>query len=197
MSEKIRSGPEIVTDTLFDKNLYLFCIHFGLPGPLLDAPAASRRVQSASRAPPNSLGDASRAPILASRALRVLPNGLRNRLGSIFDQILIDFDASRAPILASRALRVLPDGLRNRLGYISDQILIDDMASEPPESTNLSRILPRSASETTNVTWIWSRSPKDNECIEYLASEQLGCWISDPRSSNPRYPPINTHPQTI
>ena len=158
----MRSGPETVTDTLFNKILYLFCIPFGLPGPLLDAPAASRRVQSASRAPPNSLGDASRAPILASRALRVLPNGLRNRLG-----------------------------------YISDQILIDDMASEPPESTNVSRILPRSASETTNVTWIWSRSPKDNECIEYLASEQLGSWISDPRSPNPRYPPINTHPQTI
>ena len=87
----MRSGPEIVTDTIFDQILYLFCIHFGLPGPLLDAPAASKRVQSASRAPPNSLGDASRAPILASRALQVLPDGVRNRLGSIFDQILLDF----------------------------------------------------------------------------------------------------------
>ena len=33
----------------------------------------------------------SRAPILASRALQVLPDGVRNRLGSIFDQISADF----------------------------------------------------------------------------------------------------------
>ena len=148
-----------MTDTLFDQILYLFCFHFGLPGPLLDAPAASRRVQSASRAPPNALGD-----------------------------------ASRAPILASRALQVLPDGVRNRLGSISDQILINDMASEPPESTNVAS--ERLRDDECNLDLV-SEPLKDNECIEDLASEQLGSWISDPRSPNPRYPPINTHPQTI
>ena len=100
---------------------------------------------------------------------------------------------SRAPILASRALQVLPDGVRNRLGSISDQILINDMASEPPESTNVAS--ERLRDDECNLDLV-SEPLKDNECIEDLASEQLGSWISDPRSPNPRYPPINTHPQT-
>ena len=101
---------------------------------------------------------------------------------------------SRAPILASRALQVLPDGVRNHLGTISDQMLINDMASEPPESTNVAS--ERLRDDECNLDLV-SEPLKDNECIEDLTLEQLGSWISDPRSPNTRYPPINTHPQTI
>ena len=42
-----------MTDTLFKKIVFLFCIHFGLPGPPLDAPAAPKtrpkRLKSAPR----------------------------------------------------------------------------------------------------------------------------------------------------
>ena len=132
------SGPEIVTDTLFDKNLYLFCIHFGLRLSWTRQ-RRSKRVQSASKVLPNALGD-----------------------------------ASRAPILASRALQVLPDGVRNRLGSISDQILINDMASEPPESTNVLRIWPRSPLRLDEVIEDLASEPlRDDECIKYLASEPL------------------------
>ena len=40
----------------------------------------------------------SRAPILASRALQVLPDGVRNHLGTISDQMLINDMASEPPI---------------------------------------------------------------------------------------------------
>ena len=103
MYEKMRSGPEIVTDTLLGKNFYLFCIHFGLPAPLRDAPAALKTrpkrlkqlsdLTNVSRIWPPSL---SRAPILASRAVQVLPGGVRNRLGFIFHQFLIDFGSDLA-----------------------------------------------------------------------------------------------------
>ena len=38
-----------MTDTLFNKILCLFCIHFGLPGPPLDAPAALKAPQERSQ----------------------------------------------------------------------------------------------------------------------------------------------------
>ena len=151
-----------MTDTLFNQILYLFCIPFKLSlGLSWTRQRRSKRVQSASKVLPNALGD-----------------------------------ASRAPILASRALQILPDGVRNRLGSISDQILINDMASEPPESTNVAS--ERLRDDECNLDLV-SEPLKDNECIEDVAPEhcQLGSWISDPRSPNPRYPPINTHPQTI
>ena len=38
-----------MTDTLFNKIVCLFCIHFGLPGPPLDAPAALKAPQERSQ----------------------------------------------------------------------------------------------------------------------------------------------------
>ena len=47
--EERGSDPETVTDTLFNKIVCLFCIHFGLPGPPLDAPAALKAPQERSQ----------------------------------------------------------------------------------------------------------------------------------------------------
>ena len=69
-------------------------LHFGIKitsqNSLQDDPVALKTRPKRLKSAPRRLGDASRAPILASRALQVLSDGVRNHLGSIFNQILID-----------------------------------------------------------------------------------------------------------
>ena len=109
---KTRSDPETVTDTLFKEIVCLFCIHFGLPGPPLDAPAALKTRPKRLKSAPRCYWRRFQSSIWVSRALQILSDGVRNHLGA--SRALPDAlgDASRAPILASRALQVLPDGLR-------------------------------------------------------------------------------------
>ena len=104
---KTRSDPETVTDTLFKKIVCLFCIHFGLPGPPLDAPAAlktrPKRLKSAPRRSQKrflavSGGLLGRSWVLLGRfgALRALVGVPSRPLGSILRGFCIDFGVHTA-----------------------------------------------------------------------------------------------------